>query len=87
MTDPTTTAPAAKAKAKKSNGPKAEKHTITLNFDDPKYADLYDRLKSEAEEDDRPVHVYTLRLLKQYHEPGQQYTVGSGGMLTIAQQP
>jgi hypothetical protein len=41
----------------------AEKHSVQLQFTE-KYLSLYNQLKSEAEQDDRPLHIYILRLLQ-----------------------
>lgn len=62
-TTPTPIAPSPKRK-KVVNGTKQEKHSIQLVFTE-KYMDLYNQLKSEAIDDDRPLHQYVLRLLYQ----------------------
>lgn len=77
MTDPTTTTPAKKSVPKKSNGAKGEKPTVTLNFSDPKYADLYTSLKAQAEADDRSLTTFILRLLKSNHDSQAQYASGT----------
>lgn len=51
-------------KAKKQPKPVKDKHSITISFEG-KYLELYNQLKSEAEEDDRPLYQYVLRLLHQ----------------------
>lgn len=72
MTETTTTAPAKKSTPKKSNG-KPEKPTVTLNFSDSKYTEVYEALKAKAEADDRSLTTFILRLLKSHHDSEQHY--------------
>lgn len=61
-TTPIAPVPTPAKRARKANGTASTKHTVTLSFEG-KYAGLYDTFKVEAEKDDRPLHVYLLRLL------------------------
>jgi len=60
---PVTRAP----KAKKAPKPVAEKHTITITFEE-KYKSLFDEIVTEAANDERTVSQYVLLFLRDNHK-------------------